>query len=78
MGLTEVSQGDGSIYSRNDLGKTNICRGLCEDVPAANAAFGTHKAGAFQSKKNLLEVRLGETGSVCNVANRGRRACFCV
>jgi hypothetical protein len=76
MGLAEVAQGDGAINGRNDLGETNICWSLCEHVSAANASLGANETGAFEGEKNLFEVWLGETSSVCDVANRGGRTCF--
>jgi hypothetical protein len=69
MRLAKVAQGDGAINGRNNLREANIGWCLCEHVSAAYASFGTHKAGAFEGQKNLFEVGLGESRTVCNVTN---------
>jgi hypothetical protein len=76
MGLAEVAQGDGAIDGGNDLRESDIGWSLSEHISAANASLGAHKTSAFEGEKNLFEVRLGETSSVCDIANRSGRACF--
>jgi len=73
VGLAEITDRDGAVNGRDDVGHLDVCRGLREDVAATDTALRTHESGALQGEKYLLEVGLGQAGSFRDVTN-GRRS----
>ena len=74
VGLAEVAGSDRTVDGSDDLGKLDVVGISCEDIPAANAALGTHESGALQGQKDLLEVGLREHRAFGDFADRrGRR-----
>ena len=64
MGLAEVSGGDGAVDRRDDLGQADVLGAAGQDVAASDPPLGTHEARSLESEENLLEVRLGERGTL--------------
>ena len=72
MGLTEITEGDGAVDGRDDLGEFDLGGRSREDIPASDAALRPHEAGTLQGEKNLLQIGLGKPGALRNVAHGGR------
>ena len=70
MRFAEVAERDGAIDRGENLGKSNLVGWAGQHVTAAHTTLGTHEAGAFQSKQNLLEVRLRKSGAARDITDR--------
>jgi len=56
--FAEVAGSDRTVDGSDDLGKLDVLGISGEDIPAADAALGTHESGALQSQQDLLEIGL--------------------
>lgn len=72
MGLAEVAEGDRAVHRRHDVGETDVGRLSGERVATSDPSLRPHETGPFQGQENLLEIRLGESGSFGDVAHRRR------
>ena len=70
MRLAEISDGDRAVDGRDDLGKFDVVRILCEDISATDAALRTDQPRTFQREEDLFEIRLGKACTFRDVANR--------
>ncbi len=70
MRLTEVSGGDRSIHGSDDLRQRYGLCGSSEHIAAPNASFRAHEPDSLQAEQDLLEVGLGESGALGEVAHR--------
>jgi hypothetical protein len=70
MGLAEVAGGDGSVDRAHDLPKGDLGRVAGQHVAAPDPPLRPHQACALEGEQDLLEVGLGETGALCDVAHR--------
>jgi hypothetical protein len=70
--LAEVAEGDRAVRCRDDVREANLLRALGKHVTTSDTALGLHEPRAFQDEEDLLEIRLGETGSRSDVPHRGR------
>jgi len=73
VGEAEVTRGDGPVDGGDDLGEGDLLWRPGQYVAAAHAALGAHQASALEGEQDLLEVRLGKGGALCDVAHRRRR-----
>ena len=69
--LAKVPHHDGAIYRTHDLGEGDFVGRASQYVAAAHPTFGADQPGALEGEKDLLEVGLGEHGSVRDVSHRG-------
>lgn len=74
--LAEIAKCDRPVDSADDLRQRDLFWLPCEDIAAANATLGSDDAGTLESEKNLLEVRLGESGALSDLSDRGRAVSF--
>lgn len=74
MRLAEIAESDRAVDCSNDHPDRDLGRVASHDVPAADAALGSHQPGPFERQQDLLEIRLGQTCALCDVAHRGRPA----
>jgi hypothetical protein len=68
----EVAGHDGAVHGAYDLAQGDLLGRTRQDVSSAHSPLGAYKPGTFQREKDLLQVRLRETGAVGDVADRGR------
>ena len=78
VGLTEVAGGDRPVDGADDLAQQDLVGVAGEDIAAADAAFGSHQASAFECEQDLLEIGLGQPGAVGDLAHRRRRTAVAV
>ena len=62
----------GPVDRGDDLGQGDALGRPRQHVAPAHAALGAHEADALQAQEDLFEVRLGQSGSLGEVAHRGR------
>ena len=74
MRLAEIAESDRAVDSSNDHPDRDLGWIASHDIAAADAALGPHQTCALERKQNLLEVGLGQTCALRNVAHRGRQA----
>ena len=74
VGLPEVARHDGAVDGRDDLGEGDVLGRPRQHVAAPDATLGAHEAGPLQGEQDLLQVGLGKSRAVGDVAHRGRRA----
>lgn len=72
VGFTEVSESDGAVDGRHDVGQTDLGRRSGEGVATTDPSLRANESGAFQRQENLFEIGLGESGSRGDVAHGGR------
>lgn len=72
MRFAEVTEGDRSIHSGNDLAQMDLLWGAGEGVTTPDSALGTDKTRSFESQEYLLEVGLGKSGALGDVFHRSR------
>ena len=70
--LTEVAERDRPVDRRDDLRQADLRRRPGEDVAAADAPLRAHEAGTLEGEQDLLQVGLGQSGAVGDVADRRR------
>ena len=70
----EVPGHDGTVDGRDDLGERDVLDRAGQHVAAADAALGAHEPRPLQGEQDLLEVGLGQSRAVGDVADRGGRA----
>ena len=68
--LAEVAGDDRTVDGADDLAEQDLRGFARQDVAAADATLGTHDACALQCEQDLLEVGLGESGAVGDLAHR--------
>lgn len=74
--LTKISDGDRAIDSRDDLAQLDGGGVASQHVATAHPALGANQARTFESQENLFQIRLGKSGSFCDVAHRRRPGCL--
>lgn len=67
--LAEVARNDGPFNRADDLAKGDLARRASEHVATADSSLGSDQASPFQGEQYLLQVGLGETGAVSDVAH---------
>ena len=67
----KVAGDDRSVDRRDDRAQGDLLWRACQDVAAADAALGADQASAFQRQEDLLQIGLGESGSLRDVTHRG-------
>ena len=72
MRLAEVAEADRAIDCGQDLAEPDLAGRPGEHIAAAHTPFRAHQAGTLQCEEDLLEIRLGETGSRSDVPHGGR------
>jgi hypothetical protein len=72
MRCAEIAEGDRAVDRRHNFRQPDLLRRSSEYVTPTDTALGAHEPGALQRQQNLLEVRLGECGALCDVSNRRR------
>ena len=72
MGLSEITERDGAVDGRDDLGETDLGGRSGEHVTATDAALGANEPRTLQREEDLLQVGLGESGPFGDVAHGGR------
>lgn len=72
MRLTEITESDGAVDRSNDHPDRDLGWIASHDIAAADTALGPNQASALERKQDLLEVGLGQTGALCNIAHRSR------
>ena len=77
VGFAEVAGVDRPVDGGDDLGQGDGLGGPGEHVAAPDASLGAHEAHALQAEQDLLEVGLGESGALGEVAHRGGRLRSC-
>ena len=78
VGLAEVADRDRSVDRADDLAEGDGPRLASEHVAAAHAPLGPDEAGTLQREEDLLEVRLGQSGALGDVADRRRTGLLAV
>ena len=71
MRFTEVAEADGSVHRPNNGPDGDFAWIVSQNIATANAAFGFDETGTLERKQDLFEIRLRQTGSFCDVTNRG-------
>ena len=69
----EVAGHDGTVDGAHDLSQGDVPGGSGQDVPTAHATLRADQARPLEGEKDLLELGLGETGPLRDVAHRRRR-----
>jgi hypothetical protein len=69
VGLAKVTQCDGAINCRDDVGETNVGGWFSQHVSAPYASFRTHKSGSLEGKEDLLKIGLREACALGNVTH---------
>ena len=72
VGLAEIARDDGAVDGGDDLRQGDGLGRARQHVAAADAALGANEPDALQCQEDLLEVRLGQAGALCEVAYRRR------
>ena len=72
VGFAEVARDDWSVHGGDDLGEGDLFGRTSEHVATPDTAFGANQTDALQAQQDLLEVGLGESRSIREVADRGR------
>lgn len=72
VGFAEITESDGPVDGRDDLGETNVARWTSQGVAAADPALGTDQTGALEGQEDLFEIGLGEAGAFGDVLHRSR------
>ena len=73
VGQAEIPGHDRAVDGADDLAERDLFRRAGQDVTAPDAALGADEPGTFQREQDLLQIGLGETGPLGDVADRGRR-----
>lgn len=72
--FAEIAGDDGPVNRAHNLTQGDLLGRPSQDVATPDPSLGTHQTGALQGEENLLEVGLGQTGALGDVANRRRLA----
>ena len=72
VGTPEVAGHDGPVHGAHDLTERDLLGRAGQDVAAAHAALGADQPGAFEGEEDLLEVGLGQSRPLRDVAHRRR------
>jgi hypothetical protein len=67
--FAKVASHNGSIDSGHDFGQGDGGGFASQNVATADATLGADEAHAFQAQQDLLEVGLGESGALSEVAH---------
>jgi len=73
MGLAKVARHNRPVDGCNNLGEGDFADRSGEDISSADAALRTHQARTLERQQNLLQIGLGESRALRDVAN-GRGA----
>ena len=69
MRLAEVAERNRAVDGPNDHADRDLGRVTSHHVPAPDAALGSDQSGPLEREQDLLEVRLGQTCALCDVAH---------
>jgi hypothetical protein len=73
MGFTEIARDDRTVDRGDDLGQGDRFGRAREHVTATHATFGADESHALQTQQNLLQIGLGQSRALGEVAYRRRR-----